>query len=346
MKKLLLFSGVLLFSAASVSAQITITQSDVPQPGSQASMAVDLTGNFTPQAASATAQIWNYAALTNTQTNGYFFVSPSSTPYSNAFPSSTLADSVAYASGDTYFVTTPSGFFGTGYGESKDGYPVALTLHPYYEQIPLPATYGATDGGISRGDSEMAINYMGFDSGKANIVIQYADTVDAWGTMTTPYGTYNVIRQKHYDVTIDSILVHSHLGWIVYEANRNVTYMYRWYANNFSYYFATMQMDHTNTHDSIVQWFNGFTAGINNISSSHYTTVYPNPCQTQLTFNCSSPVARQITVFDMTGRQLSEQEIRNGMLIMNTSSFPAGMYFYRVSDNSGNVLDRGKFIVQ
>jgi hypothetical protein len=122
--------------------------------------------------------------------------------------------------------------------------------------------------------------------------------------------------------------------------------MYRWYANGVPYYFATMQMNHNNTQDSIIQWFDGVNAGVYNISKSTYTSVYPNPCHTEITFNCSAPQAKQVSVFDIAGRQLSNQEINNGMLIMNTSVYSHGMYFYRVSDISGNIIDRGKFIVQ
>lgn len=329
-------------------AQITITQADVPDIWSRATMAVDATGNFSPQAGSPTAQTWNYKALGNSQTNTYLFTSPSSTIYAPAFAaSSNLADSLQYGSGYTFFSSTPTSFSGTGYGEFLNGFALSITLHPYFVQIPLPATYGTIDGGISKGDSAIAINYTPYDSGRAKVVIHYADTVDAFGTMMTPFGTQTVIRQKHYDLTIDTLWGHiAHSSWMVFRTTYNVNYIYRWYANNFTYYFATMQMDHTNTKDSLVQWFNDGNLGIDNISGSQHTTVYPNPCQTQITFNCAAPQAKQVSVFDMTGRELAAQEMNNGMVMMNTSAYPAGMYFYRISDMSGNVLDRGKFIVQ
>ncbi len=347
MKKLTLLSVAISCLCHLSKAQITITQADVPNVWAQASMAVDATGNFSPQAASNKTQTWNYATLGNSQTNTYLFVQPSSTIYAPAFHSSNLADSLQYGTGYTFFTSTPTSFYSTGLGESKYGFALSITIHPYYVQIPLPAIYGTTDGGVSKGDTSMAINFSPFDSGKANITIHYADTVDAFGTMTTPYGTQNVIRQKHYDLTVDTLWGHvAHGSWVIYRTTSTASYIYRWYANNLTYYFATMQMNHTNTKDSIVQWFHSGNLGIDNISNSQYTSVYPNPCKTQITFNCSAPQAKQVSVFDITGRELSAQEMNNGMVMVNTSVYPAGMYFYRISDISGNVLDRGKFIVQ
>jgi hypothetical protein len=348
-KHTLLLSGTILFLAlgnTGLKAQITIMQADMPTTTSKAVMAVDNTGSLMPQNASLSSQTWNYSALQNSQTNQYLFVNPSSTPYFAYFPSSNLADSLIYAPGYTYLQSTPSAFLGLGIGEVLMGFSVGLALHPAYTQITLPATLGTTDGGMSRGDTAIKYMYLFYDSVGAIINIHYADTVDAWGSMTTPYGTQNVIRQKHWDITVDTLRGHTGAGWAPLQITTTKNYIYRWYANGMPYYFATMQMDHTNSHDSVVQWFDGTNLGIDKISNSTYTSVYPNPCQTEITFNCSAPQAKQVSVFDITGRQLSSQEIKNAMVIMNTSAYSQGMYFYRVSDISGNIIDRGKFIVQ
>lgn len=346
-----ILSGIILFFVVlntPIKAQITIDQSNMPGIGSKAVMAVDNSGLLLPLGTGS--QTWNYSTLQNDQTNSYIFVNPASTDYYRYFHASNVADSMIYASGYTYFSSTASAFSAMGFGEVTMGLSLAITIHPAFEQISLPATLGTTDGGASRGDTTIAQNYLIYDSGRAIINIHYTDTVDAYGTMTTPFASAEpVIRQKHYDLTVDSLMVHIHGGgWTVYQITTTRDYIYRWYtnANGINYYFATMQMDHANTHDSLVQWFNGTNAGIDGISHSALTSVYPNPCKTEITFNCSSADARQISVYDITGRQIAAKEIKNGTLIMNTSAYSAGMYFYRVSDVSGNILDRGKFIVQ
>ena len=340
--------ALLLALAVEVSAQITINQADMPTAGIKITMLQDSSGNLSPQNASASAQTWNYSTLVSSQTNTYVFLSPSATKYASHFTTANLADSLVYAPGYNYFSSTANSYSETGFVTTLYGYTAGVSLHPFFEQIPFPATYGTTDGGISNGDTLMAVNILVYDSARVKGSVFYSDTIDAFGVMTTPYGTDSVIRQKHYDDNIDSVFVHSTLShmWSLYTTRVTKNYQYRWYAKGIPYYFALMQMNSTNTKDSLVQWFKGSTVGINEISHSVFTRVYPNPCKTEITFSCSSQEAKQITVFDITGRQLFTQEIKNGILTMNTSAYSTGMYFYRVSDISGNMLDRGKFIVQ
>ena len=351
MKKHLLFpSGLILvglLSTTCISAQITITQANMPMVGTKALMEVDTTGTLAPQSASATSQTWNYSALASQETYAYLFEAPSATPYFGSFPSSNLADSLAFGNGYTYNFSSPTAFSQMGFGEEIYGYRLAISSRPLFTQITFPATYGTTDGGVCKGDTAIAFTYLLYDSARGTVQITYSDTIDAFGVMTTPFGTDTVIRQKHYDKTVDSAFVRTTLGhWSLYQATATTDYQYRWYSKDVPYYFAVMQMNNANTQDSLVQWYDGNTVGIDPISHSAFTKVYPNPCHTEITFTCSSTDARQIAVFDVTGRQISTQEITNGMLNVNTSAYSSGMYFYQVLNASGNILDRGKFIVQ
>jgi hypothetical protein len=350
-KNTFLLAGIILscaFLNNALKAQITIQQADMPQVNSKAVMIVDNSGSFSPGLKGGPIT-WNFSTLGGSQSNQYLFANPPSTPYFAYFHAADLADSMVYANGYTYFSSTASHFSAVGQGLTEMGLKVGLTLHPAFTQITLPASYaiGNIDGGMSRGDTAIKYAYLTFDSVGARINIHYADTVDAYGTITTPFGTQNVLRQKHWDITVDSLRGHTpFVGWSNIQVTTTKDYIYRWYANGMPYFFATMQMNYTNTHDSLVQWFDGTDVGIAPISHSAFTSVYPNPCKTEITFSCSSTDARQISIFDITGRQIANQEIRNGNLIMNTSAYSAGMYFYHVSDISGSVIDRGKFIVQ
>jgi hypothetical protein len=342
-----LFAFIFVSSPAFFQAQITITQSEMPTIGTKVVMGLDTSGAFSPQAASSSSQTWNYSALASPEFYSYLFVNPMVTPFYPYFHTSNLADSMVYGNGYSYYSSMPTYFSQIGFGEILFDSVLAISVHPYFEQIPLPATYGTADGGSCYGDTTRSFVYLLYDSARGVQRITYWDTVDAYGVMTTPYGTDSVIRQRHYDLTIDSIFVRSTIsGWGLYKATTTPNYQYRWYAKGINYYFAVMQMNSKGTTDSTVLWYDGTDVGIDKITHSAFTNVYPNPCHTQVTFACSSPQARQIDLFDITGRQLSSQEIKNGKLILNTAAYSIGMYFYRVSDISGNILDRGKFIVQ
>ncbi len=350
-KQLHFLSGIiftLIIPFTGINAQIVIRQADMPGIMSKAILAVDTSTSFSPQPASSVAQNWNYSTLINLWTNDYLYDNPSSTPYYSAFHSANVADSLIYAPGYTYYSSTPSAYSEIGFETSLYGFAAGVNLHPFFEQISLPATYTTIDGGFSRGDTMMAISYAGFDSGRAVVNIHYADTVDAFGAMTTPFGTDSVIRQKHYDYTIDSIFVHSTISktWVFYQARMTMNKQYRWYAKGIQAYFVMMQMSNLTGKDSVIEWFDGVDVGINEISHSSFTKVYPNPCKTEITFNCSAANAKNIVIFDLTGRIITSGEILNGLVSLNTSTYSQGIYFYQVTGALGTILDRGKFLVQ
>jgi hypothetical protein len=73
--------------------------------------------------------------------------------------------------------------------------------------------------------------------------------------------------------------------------------------------------------------------------------VYPNPCTNQVTFRYTQQNAATIFVFDITGREITNAEMKNGAAVINASAYSAGMYLYHIADNSGNVIGNGKFTV-
>jgi hypothetical protein len=353
MKKHILFlSGAAALTlsvfAGKLTAQITLTQANMATIGTKAVIAYDTVPTVMP-GSPGPSQTWNFSALKNQKASSLLFVNASTTPYFTSFPSSNLADSTIGTKGDTYFIVNSGTFEGVGSVQSFMGYTASVAVNPPFVQLTLPATYGTEDIGSTAGGAKLAISYLVFDSGRVKVNVNYSDTVDAYGVMTTPYapGGDTVLRQKHHEQDIDSIWVHSTFsGWAFYQASISYSNAYRFYTDKVQYTFVQMNMDSAFTNVKSVQWFSGVDAGINEVSNSGATVVYPNPCKTQITFKCSSANAKQVSVFDIAGRQLSTQEIRNGILNMNTSGYSAGMYFYRISDVSGNILDRGKFSVQ
>lgn len=339
--------GICAFSGK-LNAQIILTQANMPAIGTKAVIATDSVPTVTPGNAGP-SQTWNYSALKNQKMSSVVFVNPGATPYFALFPTATLADSTVGVGNDIYFIVNSTVFEGVGTVQTLQGYTAEVAVNPPFVQLPLPATYGTIDGGTTAGGTKIAISYLIFDSGRVSVHVNYADTVDAYGVMTTPYapGGDTVFRQKHYEKDIDSIWVHSTFtGWAFYQVMTTYNNEYRFYTDAVQYTFVQLNMDSANSTVKSVQWFNGVNAGINEISNSRTTQVYPNPCSSQITFKCSSADAKTISVFDITGRQLSTNEIRNNVLNLNILAYSTGVYLYRVYDITGNILDRGKFLIQ
>ena len=87
------------------------------------------------------------------------------------------------------------------------------------------------------------------------------------------------------------------------------------------------------------------TTGIELISNSANTLVYPNPSSTEVTFKISSGDNRYIKVSDITGREIETLPILNNEIHLNVSAFSTGIYFYEIINKSSSIVDIGKFTV-
>lgn len=74
-------------------------------------------------------------------------------------------------------------------------------------------------------------------------------------------------------------------------------------------------------------------------------SVYPNPADNQLTFECSLPEIQPIylTIFDNLGNTLQKIETQQRKIEIDLSGYSTGMYFYRIQSES--LFKKGKFVV-
>jgi hypothetical protein len=77
---------------------------------------------------------------------------------------------------------------------------------------------------------------------------------------------------------------------------------------------------------------------------SNMVSVYPNPAQSQITFNCSVNV-NAIEIMDITGRIVNKLSVTSDKSIINTSAYTNGIYSYAVIGNNNRVVNRGKFTI-
>jgi hypothetical protein len=327
-------------------AQITITQSDMPVLGKTIESALDTVPGVTPGSA-GTNQTWSFGSLKTQTTILDTFVLPSHTLYDSSFLTSGIADSTLGTEGYTYYVSNSSAYSSTGFVAD---YVVYLGIIPYntpFIQISFPAVYGDNSGGISSGYDAIPIMYASYDSARATTQITYRDTIDAWGSMTTPAGTFSVLRQKHFELDVDSLFLYNGLVkvWGLYEAKTTKNYQYRWYAKGINFLLADMQMDTNNAKPTRVQWFIANVTGINTVTQHAYINAYPNPCDNMVSISSSCSLPSVLTVFDVTGRLVSTLMMNNGKQFINTSKLPEGIYLFRVCTETGDFVNEGKFTV-
>lgn len=90
------------------------------------------------------------------------------------------------------------------------------------------------------------------------------------------------------------------------------------------------------------------TSGIDDVgSNSIVITVYPNPANTEITFETRNlNQTGYISIFDIAGRKIQEMEIVANKTVLGLGDYGNGVYIYQVSDEAGNVIGRGKFCIE
>ncbi|HTA28215.1 MAG TPA: T9SS type A sorting domain-containing protein [Bacteroidia bacterium] len=365
MKKITLIPGIafvcgLIGFAPKASAQITLSQADLPSAGFTVMIDSDGTTKPSPGIANiSSAQNWDFSALLNQKAKKDTFMLASATKYASVFtPAANLADSTIGGNGYNYFNISPSNFVVTGAEEieSVAGNPfqIEISLNPTFQQSALPASISSNNinSGTAYGSETISKTFsIVITKERVSITIQYKDTVDAYGTMKMPNGhTYNVLRQKHYETDIDSVLLFNSItsSWSFFEriiTNKN---QYDWYANNVGYILAEEDMSVTFDTINDVFWDASAPAptGINEISINNNVNVYPNPANNRINFVTGIKQDLYLSIYDLTGREMDKIAVKNGISTLNTNAYNNGIYLYSLTDNSGNLVDRGKFIVQ
>ena len=238
-----LLTPVLAFS------QITITESDFSDAGDTAlvSLAADLTIDY---ASTGTNFTWDFSNLTHLsqEVKEYNQVSSASMLVGMVF--GTFASPAYQATNFAASTSIPLDQIGTflpvnisdvslfsknsaasinsvGYGVTVDGFEVPFKSDTIETRYELPLNYGDTYS--SRGYSNLDMNPV-YNA----IWRQYrqrSSVVDGWGTITTPYGTFDALRIDHTITEVDSIYIDAIVSGFWLELPIPPSHDYEWWTS-------------------------------------------------------------------------------------------------------------------
>ncbi len=329
MKKLTLV--YLLFAGLISNAQITISNNDMPSAGDTIRTSIGLNTDAFDFAATGENFSWDFSALnpmaqrvdtflTVTQTPVAFwpfFIGSANlvAPFNPAQLLTGLPDAEAYR----FLQNNNSSFTDVGYGVVVDGAPLPLKYADADEIYQFPMTYGQAFE--STANLEIGVPEFGYllvDRARQN-------EVDGWGTITTPFGTFDVLRYKSVVSEYDSIYVES-----TGEGNaiqRDYT-EYHWLANGTGLPVLLVQMDaaigNTVIYLDSARMVNVGLAEQN--LPDHSLKVFPNPVRTSLNIAIESadPLLASMKIFDLHNRCIyrnQQLQINQGL---NTFTFFTG----------------------
>lgn len=350
MKKLLLAVG--LIPAVSFG-QITLNDTHFPEAGDQLVMSTtfDLTLDYMSTGANYT---WDFSGLTPTGQRftdykdvsdasflaNLFFGSNGAVPYRASYfapttdlPLDQITSVLPITIDDIslFSKSTPTALTMVGYEFLISGQGIPAKSDTIETRYEFPLEYG--DAYTSRGYTDLDLNPI-YDA--KWIQHRYKEsTVDGWGVITTPYGTFDALRIHHRVLENDSIYVSlDTMGfWVgipVPEAHE-----YEWRAVEEKEAILRVKTSlilgsETITSIEYRDEYNGL-----GVSETELTfSVFPNPATDELTV-FSTEAVEQITILNQQGQMVKLLESEGALPVVDVSDLDAGMYHLIVTTASG-----------
>jgi len=231
------FALVLLLFSENTSGQITITTGDMPSPGDTIRKSNAVTTGSIDYTLTGENYQWDFTELFSLYQTVDEFESVSSVPflYQLVFIPNFVAnlamkfpdiDTLGLPIADPYrfFKNSASSFTDVGFAITVSDIPIPLKFNNADVVYDFPLNYGNADSSISGVDFGIPdLGFISIDRKRVNVV-------DGWGTLSTSYGNYDVLRLKSTVHETDSIYIDSiSFGTAL---DRNYT-EYKWMANGF-----------------------------------------------------------------------------------------------------------------
>lgn len=334
MKTILIAS--FLYTSASITAQITITAEDLPAAGVGYTYmnATDQTGND-PEETGANFT-WDYAGLVDLLpvNENYVEVSEAPVAYQFLFNNPGVPDYLASMSierlnqqiGDQITVDDFYEFLRAdetvyarlGSGLNLSGFPLVARYEPIDTLLELPASYGDIGGGYS--EFFVEVPFLG-----AYLSTQTRSyEIDGWGTVITPYGSFEALRVKTILEVRDSISIPS-FG-IDQAFDRPLTTEYAWYAPGEG--IPVLRINSVAGFDITTQYKTTYIPASIEETVASPLSVWPVPAQQNISASgVSVEPGTQWQIINVQGRMISGGQLSEaGRLFLDIGSLTAGMY--------------------
>ncbi len=353
-------------------AQITVTNATFPVAGDSLKTATDLTPDGIVITSAGGPFVWNYSSLSADTRAVTAFQPAAAGAEAASFPGAELVN-IADVGSETYFDVTATTFsvLGVSGSDLAQGLPIEalLVFTPPLAERHAPLTFpnvftsqSAFGFAIATADIPGGIlDSLGVPSGfldsiRVRLTITRNDFVDAFGTLTIPGGTYDVLREKRTDYSDTRLEIHIPLlGWQdvtdligIGAFGQDTTISYSYISNTAKEPIAIVTMDTTGLVPVQVDYKdNGIPNAINPITGKTIdVALSPNPATDEVRFALSNILPGQYTLhlFDMNGQSVLIKHLSSDNTSISIQSLSAGMYLYKVADAKGQVIGTGRLM--
>ena len=228
--------------ATALNAQVTITDNEMPHTGDDLTRTRAYTNPFINYAATGAAHTWNFSNLqANTQATAEYqtvastnfvyalvyadiFFNPNRANHAISGVDIAFNELLPIDNPFTFFYRSASVYKKVGYGAELAGIPVPIIFSEHDVIYELPLDYGDMSNSSSSWEiSVPTLAHYGYMQDRDN-------EVDGWGAITTPAGSFDVLRVKTTLAGRDTIALDS-LG-IGFTIDRPLVREYKWLAED------------------------------------------------------------------------------------------------------------------
>jgi hypothetical protein len=348
------------FWQASVLAQITVDQGDFANAGDTARLSVAVWNPLLDFGATGANHTWDFSTLqwqsqfvdTFLSTlfinpiYGFTFSNTTINPYrsniakkaDNTLTTLPLLSSV-FTDGYNFYYKSTASYRQRGIGMKVGGFPTAVPMTHSDTLYRFPMNFGNEDSSWS--DYKVNVPQLGVYVHKQHRV----NKIDGWGTLITPFGTFDVLRVRTEIRGSDSIYIDTLNGG--FKLDNDIQREYKWFGKN-----EKEPLLQINTQAGIFGQFQGFEfvtkiiyrdsarfepVGIFDVKKDEIQfQVFPNPSNGFFfisVFNDLNGVSIKLT--DVSGRLVLQRDITAPIEMINTSDLAKGIYILTLQSNEG-----------
>lgn len=351
--------GFSLLAVISTSAQITITSADLPNAGDSIRVSVTNSTGGTDQTLTGAGFSWDFSTLAPDVQRFEKFDNPSTfpspynflfNPVNTSYGINNYQDTGAVVPGFKidaaydFFKESMVNFAQIGASYTINGSPIPFMYQKKDTLYEFPMNYLNVDScDYKYGLSIPAFGYYGQKGHRVNVI-------DGWGSLTTPFGIFSVLRLKSTVNAVDSI--YSTAFGFGTNVPRPLRIEYKWLATGMK--IPVLYIEENAGLVTNVLYQDSLRAGVpqvgiteNPIASDF--SIYPNPTSADIfiAFNLAASSNVKITILNSIGRLsaiVANENFGEGkqtvMFNADRLNLVPGIYFVNLESNKGRSIKK------
>ena len=330
---------------SSLIGQITINATDIIGFAEYVELADDTIPSIS-HTAGGPNQTWNFSGqLNNHGTNSFGFTTASFFDGYLEFPNAPFGSGQGNSS--IFLNKTPEsldlfGIYGDFLGT---GNPESLKFDSLDRLMTFPSTYETEYFNSYTSNLSIDASAFGLDSAVIDIQSDKTSIIDAWGTLTTDFGTFEVIRQYVYEVTTNVTNGYLFGASVFNDTQTDETHRYVYWTNDPTSKYVVLEYDYNPFADIVnsATWQIGspvLSVPFNNLMT---TKIFPNPCAENLSIEFPTNEVFEFVIYNSLGQNISTGKVSNGQHI-SVVNLDNGNYILELRNSNGH-KEFNKFVV-